>query len=111
MMNCSFEVNTLAALVWYKFYKSEKQTDANFTTVPMSIYLFGVLLTFMSLWPYISNLALREFTIKLLKNGVQSLLWWWPSQNKQKTSKTNTKMRIKVNSVNCVSNFESNPSM
>ena len=108
ILNCSFKVNTLAALVWYKFYKSEKQTDANFTSVPMSLYLFGVLLTFMSLWPYISNLALRQFTIKFIKNGVQSLMWW-PPPNRQKTSKTNSKKRIQVNSVNYVINFESNP--
>ena len=95
----------MSALLWYKFYKNEKQTDENFTSVPMSIYLFGVMLTGMSLYPYMSNVALREFAIKLLKNKLQAV--WWPAQKRQKSTKQNFSGKIKVNSVHCVTN--SNP--
>ena len=40
-------------------------------------------MTCMSLWPFMTNLALRQFTVKMIKNEINSLFW----SSKQQKSK------------------------
>ena len=60
-----------------------KNTEDDFTSVPPSLYLHGVMLTWLSLWPYMTNFALRQFTVKMIKNELNSL-FWSPKQQKSK---------------------------
>ena len=76
-------VNTVFALLWVTYHFLSKKTEDDFTSVPPSIYLHGVMLTCMSLWPFMTNLALRQFTVKMIKIKLNYLFW----SPKQQTSK------------------------
>ena len=43
--------------------------------IPMSLYILPLMLTFVSVFPYIKNTALRVFAIKILKQ--QGILFWY----------------------------------
>ena len=60
-------MNTAIGLLWLIYHYNAENTLDDFTTVPSSLYLFGVMLTCLSLWPYMTNSALRAFTIKTIK--------------------------------------------
>ena len=76
-------VNTIIALLWIVYHFLSKKTQDDFTSVPLSLYLHGVMLTCLSLWPYMTNSALRQFNIKIIKNELNAL-FWSPKQHKLK---------------------------
>ena len=78
-----WSVNTIFALLYIAYHFLSKKTEDDFTSVPPSLYLNGVMLTCMSLWPFMTNLALRQFTVKMIKNELNSLFW----SSKQQKSK------------------------
>ena len=76
-------VNTIIALLWLVYHFLSKKTQDDFTSVPLSLYLYGVMLTCLSLWPYMTNLALRQYSIKIIKNELNAL-FWSPKKHKLK---------------------------
>ena len=66
-------MNTAIGLLWLIYHYNAENTLDDFTTVPSSLYLFGVMLTCLSLWPYMTNSALRAFTIKTIKIKLHNL--------------------------------------
>ena len=66
-------MNTAIGLLWLIYHYNAENTLDDFTTVPSSLYLFGVMLTCLSLWPYMTNSALRAFTIKTTKIKLHNL--------------------------------------
>ena len=76
-------VNTVTGVLWSIYHLLSKKTQNDFTSVPLSIYIMGAMYTSISLWPYMTNLALRQFNVKIIKNTLNAL-FWNPKQQKTK---------------------------
>ena len=76
-------VNTVTAVLWSIYHLLSKKTQNDFTSVPLSIYIMGAMFTSISLWPYMTNTALRQFNIKIIKNKNKlNDLFWNPKHQK-----------------------------
>ncbi len=52
--------------------KASSKNVKNFSKVPIAILVFGLTLTFLTLFHYFKNAALRKFAMKLIRNEMDS---------------------------------------
>ena len=85
-------VNTVSAVLWSIYHLLSKKTQNDFTSVPLSIYIMGAMFTSISLWPYMTNAALRQFNIKIIRNKINDL--FWNPKNQKSKQKSNSNVSI-----------------
>lgn len=51
---------------------STKRAGTNLNEVPLDIFVFGIVLTSLSLFHYLKNTALRNFAMKLIKQKIDA---------------------------------------
>ena len=66
---------TSIGAIWVVFHqsglmKTKKDKNEDYCSVPMSIYMFGLVLVGVSSFRYYNNTALRKFTLKTLQNKI-----------------------------------------
>ena len=83
--------------MWVFYHILSKKTQDDFTSVPLSIYLLGAMFTSISLWPYLTNAALRQFNIKIIKNKLNDLFWNPKNQKSKQKSDLNVSIPKKKN--------------
>ena len=66
---------TSIGAVWVVFHqsgvmKTKKDKNEDYCSIPMSIYMLGLVLSGVSSFQYFNNTALRRFTLKTLQNKI-----------------------------------------